>query len=370
MYWSSTEIRRSPIWEHLKQKRIPLSFNLEITARCNNNCRHCYINLPSEDAEAGVAELSSEEIVRIADQATEMGSLWCLVTGGEPLLRPDFEDIYLLLKKKGFLVSVFTNATLVNEDHVKLFKHYPPRDLEVTVYGMTKATYERVTRKHGSFESFQRGLKLLVDNGVPLRMKTMALKSNLHEIHQIAEFCRRHTKDYFRFDPFLHLRYDGEEKRNAEIIEERLSPDEIVAVERADPERISALMTQCRGPVDAHISDSVGERLFTCGAGVYSFSISYNGMFRLCDSLWAPGTTCDLKTVLLSEAWSDLVPRVRNLASANPSYRQTCGACRMVNFCLSCPAHNYLETGHLEGETSYFCRIAHAREAMLREARP
>jgi MoaA/NifB/PqqE/SkfB family radical SAM enzyme len=135
-FTSSTPLPAFPLWERLRGKRIPLSFELEITARCNNDCRHCYINLPAGDRQALEEELSLEEIIRLADQALELGALWCLITGGEPLLRPDFPDIYLALKKKGLLISVFTNATLATQKHVKLFRDYPPRDLEVTVTGI------------------------------------------------------------------------------------------------------------------------------------------------------------------------------------------------------------------------------------------
>lgn len=365
--YRSIETQQHWLEKMVERKRIPLSFSLEITARCNNNCRHCYINLPAEDPRARSAELTLEEIADIAEQAVEMGALTCLLTGGEPLLRPDFPDIYLGLKRKGLLVSVFTNATLIGEQHVELWKRYPPRDLEVTVYGVTRATYEAVTRRPGAFDAFQRGLRLLLDNGISVRLKTMALRSNLGELHHIADFCRRYTEGLYRFDPLLHLRYDGNPRRNAEILDERLRPEEIVALERADPERLSALNEHCHHLIREESRDSGCAHLFRCGAGVGSFAISYDGVFRLCDSLWAHGTTFDLRRGTLSEAWLDFVPWVRNLPSQNLQSRQTCGGCPLINLCLSCPAHAHLETGEMEGTTPYFCAVARARAAMLRE---
>ena len=237
---SSCTLPEFSIWEKFKQKRSLFHFNLEITARCNNNCRHCFINLPAGDKEAKKKELSVEEISRIADEAVSMGALWCLIGGGEPLLREDFLDIYLALKKKGLLVVIYTNAVLITEKHMKTFKKYPPRNIEVSVYGITKKTYEKVTRTPGSYDSFRRGLDLLLKNGMRVRLKAMALRSNLAEIPQIAQFCRERTCDYFRFDSFLNLRYDGNEARNREIESERLSPAEIIALERSDKERYQA----------------------------------------------------------------------------------------------------------------------------------
>jgi len=164
-----------------------------------------------------------EEILSIARQAVEMGAMWCLITGGEPLLREDFSEIYIGLKRLGLLVSVFTNATLINDEHIALFKKYPPRDIEITVYGVTKETYEAVTRRPGSFERFIHGLDALTINGVRIRLKAMAIKANLHEQQAIAYFCRERTKDYYRFDPQLHLRFDGNPGRNEEIRAQRLT---------------------------------------------------------------------------------------------------------------------------------------------------
>ena len=354
-----------PLWESLLSKRTPLSFDLEITARCNLDCRHCYINLPAGDSLAREQELTLEEINRIADQAVEMGAMWCLITGGEPLLRPDFSDIYLALKRKGLLVTLFTNATLVRPEHARLFRRYPPRDLEVTVYGATRETYEKVTRRAGSFAAFQHGLGLLLETGIPVRLKAMALRSNVHEMAEIARFCRAHTKDYFRFDPWLHLRYDGDPRRNAEIKAERLSPDEIVQLEQNDPERFQALHKGCDAFIMPDRLHADCGHLFYCATGNTSFCVSSDGKFRLCSSLWAPGTVYDLRAGRLREAWEELVPRVRQLSSERQEFRERCRRCPIVNLCLWCPAHAYLETGELDAWVAYFCQVAHARARLL-----
>jgi len=353
------EIQRLPLWDRMKARRAPISFTLEITARCNNDCRHCYINLPAGDSAARAAELTTEEILEIARQACKMGSVWCLLTGGEPLLRDDFEEVYLGLKRQGLLLSVFTNACLITPEHVELFRRFPPRDIEISVYGATRETYERVTRRPGSYDAFRRGLELLLDGGARVRLKGMALRSTVHELEDIAEFCREHTKDYYRFDPLLHLRFDGDEGRNAEIRAERLSPAEVVAVERADDERFGALERSCGRLVRP--DEDFGDHLFRCGAGESSFSVGYDGTFRLCSSLWHPDTTYNLRTGTLLEAWAEVVPRARKMSSANPVFLEKCSRCGIMNLCLWCPAHAALETGELDEWVEYFCAVAHER---------
>ena len=362
------EIQDFALWEKLKDKRLPLSFDLEITARCNMNCRHCYINLPAGDREAQAQELTVPQIIDIARQAVDMGALWCLVTGGEPLLRPDFAEIYMGLKRLGLLVSVFTNATLISDEHIELFKKYPPRDIEVTVYGVTSETFDAVTRRSGSFELFMNGINKLKESGVRIRLKAMALKSNLHEQEAIAAYSRALTKDYYRFDPQLHLRFDGNPVRNEEIRAERLNPEQVVALEEADEKRINAMRKNCDTLINEEFTHFGCDHLFHCGAGNGSFDVSYDGRFRLCNSLWAEGTTYDLKKGTLREAWFDFVPAVRDMRSQRKDFLDTCRKCALVNLCLWCPAHAHLETGELDGTTPYFCEVAHKRAESISKA--
>jgi radical SAM protein with 4Fe4S-binding SPASM domain len=351
----------------MELKRIPFLFDLEITARCNLDCRHCYINLPAADKRARQEELSLEEIREIVDEAVSLGALWCVVTGGEPFLRDDFLDIYLHLKRRGLLVSIFTNATLVTGEHIELFKRFPPRDIEVSVYGVSAETYERITRRAGCFDAFLRGLDLLLESGLNVRLKAMSMRSNAHEQREIACFCRQRTWDYFRFDPFLHLRYDKNPVRNGEILSERLTPQEIVASEQSDPERFQALQERCDKSIMAERSSITKDKLFLCGAGKASYSISYHGIFRLCSSLWHPECIYDLRQGDLTFAWRHFVPRVREMRSKREEYLRSCGVCHLVNLCMWCPAYAYLETGQLDAPVEYYCQVAHARAQALEE---
>ena len=351
-----------PIWEkHLATKGRLLSLNLEVTARCNNNCRHCYINVPANSRDAKKKELSLEKIKDIADQACSLGALWCLITGGEPLLRKDFDEIYIYLKKKGLLVSVFTNATLINTSHIALFKHWPPRNLEVTVYGVTEKTYERVTRKPGSFKAFMRGLNLLLDSGIPVALKAMALQSNKQEFEQIARFCTKRSSVPFQFDPLLHLRFDGDRNRNQEIINQRLTPEEIAVLEQQNYLQVSTTQKGSDPLVNPGEHNGNGNLLFNCGTGLDECTIGADGTFRLCSSLMHPDCVYDLNNGSLARALTEFVPAVRNMRCHSRYVLETCRQCPIINLCYWCPAHAHLETGSLDGQVPYFCEVAKVR---------
>lgn len=364
---TSHQIQDWPRWENRISSGGLLSFELELTARCNLNCRHCYINLPSDDP-SRERELSYSEIREIADEAVRMGAMWCSITGGEPLLRPDFPEIYQYLKTKGLLVNVLTNGLLIRERHIRLFKEFPPRDLEITVYGASQAVYDRVTRTKGAFSAFRKGLNRLLQAGVKVRLKAMAIQSNFSEFEEISQFCKQMTHDYFRFDPFLHGRIDRNSIRNKEIADERLTPQQVVKLERSQQERFEGLQKNC----DKLISQdkertSTNQFVFSCATGIGRFTVSHDGYFLLCSSLRHPDCVYDLRKGSLQDAFNRFTRQVRAMKSDNTAFLNKCKICPLFNLCLWCPAHAYLETGRLDEPVDFFCQIAQERAKMLTE---
>ncbi len=367
-YIESIPLPQLPLWERFKNDRVPNTVEFEMTARCNNNCRQCYINLPASDPDAKKKEMTIGAIEKIAEQAASLGFLWWILTGGEPLLRKDFFEVYLMLKKKGFLVSVFTNAALVSDEHIRFFKKYPPRNIEVTIYGASENVYERVTRVRGSFKAFYKGLERLLQSGLNVQLKAMAMRSNLEEIPEIIQFCREHTNNSFRIDPFLHLRYDRDRLRNAEIKAERLAPDEAVNVERFYPEKVAALKMGCERTNVRQATLPASIPIITCGAGNNGFTLSYDGWLRLCMPLCHPDFMHDLKSHPLKEAWLQFIPRLLSKQTKNKELIERCGICSIRSLCQWCPAVSFLETGKVDAFIEPFCLSAQTRAKMVNKA--
>lgn len=353
-------ITEYPLWDKAKKNRTLLNVTLELTSRCNNACSHCYINLPENDAQAKKEELTLDEIKQYIDEASSLGALWFLLTGGEPLLREDFFEIYLYLKKKGMLVSLFTNASLISDKHIKLFKKYPPRDIEVTLYGITRKIHQKVTRKN-YFSQTMEGIKKLNNASLPVTFKATIMKSNQSELEKIADFCKIRSKKPFRFDPFLSLRIDRDNAKNKIIESERLTPEEIITLEKNDVLRHSALKKKCGNisqdsPINRH-----PDNIFICGAGLNSCCIGYNGTLKLCSSLSHKDCTYNLRTGTLTDAWKYFILKLRSMTSDKKSYQDKCGKCNLISLCMWCPAHADLETGFLDKPVDYFCKLATKR---------
>ncbi len=331
---------------------------MDLTARCNNSCRHCYINLPVDDPTARKRELTFGQVKQIIDQSVSLGALWVLISGGEPLLRNDFIDIYLYMKKKGLLVSLFTNASLITPNHVKLFKRYPPRDIEITVYGVSSGTHRQVTQS-STFDDTMNGIDLLLSEKIPITLKSTIIQSNVDEFDEISAFCRQKTLQPFRFDPFLQLRLDRNSTRNKEIKKERLTPQQVAAIEHNDPDRYFALAKKCSRLNRSDIPDEI-PGLFTCQAGINSCSIGYDGTFRLCSSLNHSATILDLKAHPLKYAWEVFTPNLLEPTPPETGWPE-CMTCNIRELCTWCPAHADLETGCMTEKVSCFCDYAQSR---------
>nr|NJM04202.1 radical SAM protein [Desulfobacula sp.] len=350
----------------IKKRRL-LSLALELTHRCNNNCVHCYINLSANDKKAKKNELSFEDIKDIVNQAFSMETLWVLLSGGEPLLRDDFCDIYIYLKEKGFLVSIFTNASLISKEHIEVFKKYPPRDIEVSVYGISEITHKRITRKN-TFTDTMKGIERLINSPLSFVLKTAVMQSNHKEFLQISEFCKKATNRPFKFDPFLTLRLDRNLRKNSRIIKERLSVEEIIELEKLDKNRSTAIKKQCLSAGTDDLKED--EDIFRCRAGINSGCIDCYGNFKLCSSLVRKECIYDLKNGSLADAWNNFTPHIRMKKSADPLFKKHCGSCSLVHLCMWCPAHSDLETGELDKPAPYFCDTALKRYSYFNSDMP
>lgn len=333
-------------------RRLPLDGSLELTERCNLRCLHCYINRPLAEREAAGLELGTAELKRLIDEFAGAGCLWLLLTGGEPLARPDFLEIYDHAKRRGLLVTLFTNGTLVTPSLAAHLAEWAPFSVEVTLYGGTEGTYERVTGVPGSYRRCLRGIELLRGHGVALKLKTMVLTVNRHELAGMRSFAEGLGVD-FAFDPVLNFRLDG----GAAPGRYRLTPEEAVSVDMGDPRRRREWRELHRRMGGARPD---GEHLFSCGAGLRSFHVDAYG--RLSPCLMARQQAFDLRSGSFREGWERWLPAVRARKWAGES---PCRTCELTHLCGQCPGFAAMETGSPERVVPYLCRVGHLREQAL-----
>ncbi|MCK4888687.1 MAG: radical SAM protein, partial [Candidatus Aminicenantes bacterium] len=163
--------------------------DIELTERCDNNCVHCSINIPENSPEQK-RELNTSEWKRIIKEAADLGVLKIRFTGGEPLLRKDFSELYLFTRKLGIKVIIFTNARKITTELAKMLSEIPPLEkIEVSVYGMSRESYEKISRVPGSYEEFHSGIDLLLKFNIPFVVKGILLSDNISEKEEFESWA-------------------------------------------------------------------------------------------------------------------------------------------------------------------------------------
>lgn len=361
-YVSTQVIGKTNFWKKIK----PLlgRLDIELTERCNNNCIHCCINLPVDNLLAKEKELSSEEIKNILKEAVSLGCMSVRFTGGEPLLRGDFEELYVFARKQGLKVLIFTNATLIDEHFAQLFTHIPPLEkIEVTVYGMKKNSYESVTRTPGSFKAVWKGINLLLERKIPFVVKGAFLPQNKSEIEEFETWAA--TIPWMdklpSYSMFFDLRCRREGNKNELIKSLRLSPQEGLEVfTRRKDKYIKEMQQFC-----SKFMHPVGDRLFSCGSGVGGGCVDAYGIFQPCIMLRHPACVYNLRKGSLKNALENFFPELRETKATNPEYLTRCAKCFLKGLCEQCPAKSWMEHGTLDTPVEYLCEIAHAQARYL-----
>lgn len=151
-----------------REKAVPLKGVFELTPHCNLDCKMCYVHLNTEQMK-GCPVLSADEWEKIMAQAVDSGMMFATLTGGECLIYPDFERLYLYLYNKSVRLAVLTNAVLLNEEKIEFLKKNPPLSLQITLYGANEEKYEKVTGKR-EFARVTENIKRAVQAKLPVKI--------------------------------------------------------------------------------------------------------------------------------------------------------------------------------------------------------
>jgi MoaA/NifB/PqqE/SkfB family radical SAM enzyme len=328
--------------------RIPLEGVLDLTYRCNNDCRHCWLWLPVDAPEAA-GEMAFDEIRRVVEEARSLGCRKWSISGGEPMLRPDFPEIFDHITANSAAYTLNTNGTLITPRIAGMMRR--PGKKWVALYGATAEVHDRVTRNPGSFDAFLRGVAYLREAGADFTVQVIPMRDNVHQIGEMKRLAASLGPDWRIGIGWLYLSASGDPRRNDEIRAQRLTAKELDEVERLGfSERIS-----CVPPGD--------DRLFApCIEARRDFHIDAYGRMSFCDKVKAPGLRFDLRTGSFRQAWEEFIPAVAERVRGGREYLDGCGACERRKDCDWCPAYGYLEHRDLSARVDYLCGLAGARE--------
>jgi radical SAM protein with 4Fe4S-binding SPASM domain len=343
---------------HQKQsgKRVPMQVSIEVTRRCPLECQHCYNNLPMGDQDARSREMTTEEHFKMLDELVDMGCFWLLYTGGEIFARKDFLEIYTYAKQKGFLITLFTNGTLITEKIADYLSEWPPFAIEITLYGRTRETYEALTMIPGSYDRCLRGIRLLKERNLPLSLKTVATSINKHEIGAMRQFAEDELAVEFKFDGQINPRIDCSQSPLAV----RLTPEEVVALDMNAPKGMSEYRRLAKHDLDNPPNLSHDDTVYFCGGGMNSFAVNAYGEMGIC--VISQQETFRVQDAGLERVWQDSLLHLRSRKRTRVT---KCVECRIQSLCGMCPANGEMENGDKESPVDFLCHVAHLRAATI-----
>lgn len=349
------------IYTRAANTQIPVNGSLELLPLCNMNCDMCYIRLSREEADARGGLRSVDEWIRLGQEMAQSGVLFLLLTGGEPLLFPDFRKLYLELKKLGIILTINTNGTLLDQDWADFFGRYKPRRINITLYGSDDGAYDKLCHYPGGFSKTVQAIRLLRERNVDVKINGSVTKWNRDDMESIYQIGRElnvpvHMDTYML--PGIHERGLPFEQQS------RLMPEEAAAAE-IDMRKAEMSQEDFREYVKAAVAlteknDTVHSDQISCLAGNCSFAISWRGELRPCVTFEKPSVSVFEQG--FGAAWRKISKEAKNL-----KINKACTVCRLRPICKTCAASAKLETGDYDAVPKYLCAYAKETERLLRK---
>jgi radical SAM protein with 4Fe4S-binding SPASM domain len=325
--------------------RAPISGTFEITSRCNLRCRMCYVSRKADDVCSRAKEKTAGEWISLAEQAVRQGTLFLLLTGGEPFLRPDFREIYQSIAQMGFIITIYTNATLITPKVMEWLSMSPPNRVGVTLYGTSRDTYAAVTGYRDAYDKAIQGIDHLLSAGIHTNVRMTVIRENMKDVVQAREYIKG-KMGRLDISTLMAKPVRGAES-NAEDV--RLSPKEIMEVDLFD-DGSDAVDNQGDMQTDLEKSRMSQEVMF-CAGGKCSYWVAWDGRMLPCSLMDHP-YALPFDTGLAA-AWEKIKEDTR--AIAGPA---ACGTCAFRSYCSICPGRLQAETGSFEKLSPYICEMA------------
>jgi MoaA/NifB/PqqE/SkfB family radical SAM enzyme len=332
--------------------RLPLRGSIDLTYRCNNNCRHCWLHVP---ATAPEQELSLDEIRRISDDARAMGCREWSISGGEPMLRPDFPEIFDYLTHRARTYTLNTNGTLITPEIARLLTRKGSK--MVALYGATAEVHDHITRNSGSFDAVMRGFRYLKEAGAGFTVQLIPMRDNYRQFEEMVGLAKSLSPHYRIGAPWLYLSSCGSAERNAEISRQRLDPKEVVALDQPD-------LAEEEVKVEVEVEADGDDRLFTdCIAARRDFHIDPHGGVTFCSFIKDPALRFDLRKGAFRAAWDEFIPGLADKVRGGEEYLENCGSCERRQDCRWCGVYGFLEHGRHGAKVEYLCEVARANRS-------
>lgn len=314
---------------------IPYKGVFELTARCNFNCKMCYIHMTDSQIKSLGRELTTNEWLEIARQARDAGMLYLNLTGGEIFVRPDFRELYEAFSEMGFLIQLQSNGYLIDKEVMEWLSKKPPYAIRFTLYGTSNETYEAVCGIKDGFDRVDRAVDLILKAGIPFYLVSTVVKENAGDLRSMYEYA------YKKRVSFQHSTRVVKPIRGAtaNAKEHSLSLEDIPREAFKDVKRVKRMYKKYSSALEM------------CGSYRKSFWLTWDGRMQLCTFTEKPSV--EVVGRPFADAWRELLCKLEKL-----ELPKKCNDCKYEGFCQKCPGVLSAECGAPDKTCSSFCNQA------------
>lgn len=337
----------------------PVSGTFELTPMCNMSCEMCYVRMTKAQMEQSGGRLRTvEEWLRFAEKAREKGMLFLLLTGGEPFLYPNFRELYEQLASMGFIISINTNATMIDEETVKWLVENPPGRMNITLYGASDETYERLCHNPRGYSQVTTALDMLQKAGIMVKLNCSVTPYNIQDLPKMIRFAKERglmiQASSYMFPPLRRDEHMAGENHRFTPEEAALAAAEIVRLQNGN-ERFSEYVSLLED--GAGLMEEKSEECFVqegdisrCGAGRCAFWITWDGRMLPCGMMTRP-VAYPFRDGF-TDAWTAITEAVEMIRLP-----VECRQCSLKQQCQACAAMVLTETDTFTEVPEYRCRM-------------
>ena len=321
------------VWEKAFADAIPISGTFELTPRCNFNCRMCYVHLRPEQIPKLGREMSAADWIRTAEEAKEAGTTWLCVTGGEPLVHPEFRTIWKELTQMGFFITLQTNASLIDDDMAEFLEQYPPRAAKVTLYGSNDEVCEQVCRVKNGFTRADAGIRRLRELEIPVQLVSTVIRQNLNDVKKMAFYAWIHKLPWMATGGIKPSIRGADSEAREVRVQEKLD------------ERLKA---EIKWRLNGHPVDVTRKPCTYCKDYRLGYWVTWNGMMRFCSFMNEPDIP--VREMPFQKAWEELIQYEEAL-----EWPEECFSCEINKICFKCIGDLCVENDGLKLTSDFFC---------------
>lgn len=355
------------LYAKASQKKIPLGGTFELSPVCNFSCKMCYVRKTHEQIRSSGKRLREwSEWLELARQCRDAGMLYLLLTGGEPFLYPNFRELYIALHKMGFILSINSNGTMIDDAVLSWLKEYAPSRVNITLYGASPETYRRICGQADGFHRTLHAIDSLSSAGIPVVINASMIPENAEDMEKIIDIGKARNLNTrvatYMFPPA---------RREREETDSRFTPEESAAMylrkaryllDDGEYEKmLKNWVNKAEQPVSGDDWGESQEEFMRCRAGRSSFWVAWDGTMTACGMLPFPLEVYPFAENFM-DCWLRLTERVRTTAVL-----AGCAGCERKELCKPCVAMLHAETGNVNEKAPYLCRMSECTAVQMRK---